>query len=104
MVAGRGGPRHRLGSVDAVFVFFRMENGMKKQDFQVLVELGEFIAQREHRTGRKSGRSVTSSSITRRHVAEFARKCEQGEISGRKRKRESDRLFLELLRLLDDDL
>ena len=77
---------------------------MNRQDFDILAELSEIIAQQEQRTGRRPGRGVTSSSIMKRQIAEFARKCERGDVKGRKRKREADKLFLDALRLVNDVL
>jgi hypothetical protein len=58
----------------------------------VVVMLGQ-------RTG-QAGRDVKHSSVMTRRLAEFARKCEDGELRGRKRKREAQKLFLDLLRLM----
>lgn len=75
---------------------------MNRQDFDILFELGDKIAQLEQRTGSNPGRGVTSSSVNKRRIAEFARKCERGELKGRERKRKADRLFLDVVRSLGD--
>jgi hypothetical protein len=71
---------------------------MNRQDFDILFELSDIVAKREQRSGVRSRRDVTSSSVNRRRIAEFARKCERGELKGRERKRKAHQLFLEVMR------
>jgi hypothetical protein len=72
-----------------------------REDFDVLAELGETLAQLEQCSGPPvSGQNVNSSSVNRR-IAEYARKCKGGELKGRSRRRQSNALLLEMLRALD---
>lgn len=73
---------------------------MNRQDFDILFELSDLVAKRERRTGTRSRRDVTSSSVNRRRIAEFAQQCERGELKGRERKRKANKLFLEIMRTL----
>ena len=85
---------------DRRFMLILTEDGMSREDFEILFELCESITQLEQRTGVGPGRRVTSSSIKRR-VTEFARECEQGDLKGRSRKRKANNLLLEILRALE---
>jgi hypothetical protein len=68
----------------------------RREDFDVLAELWETIAQKEQQAGFRPSRSHISSTELR--IAEFARKCKDGELTGRNRKRQAHNLLLEVLR------
>lgn len=75
---------------------------MSREDYDILCELCESIAEQEQRTGVIPRRGVTSSSIERR-IAEFTRECEQGELEASSRRRKANAILLELLRALGSD-
>ena len=70
---------------------------MNRQDFDILADLCESLAQGEQRTG-KAGRGVKSLSVISRQVAAFKRKCESGDLKGRERERKGHKLFLSMMR------
>ena len=75
---------------------------MNREDYDILSELDDTVTQLEQGAGDEPGRGVSTSSVTKRQITEFARKCERGELKGRARRRKANQLFLQTLRLLGD--
>jgi hypothetical protein len=76
---------------------------MDRQDFEILEELFDTLGQLRQRLGGNPNRSYLSSSRKlRTDVADFAGKCQQGQITGRARKRKSGELFRKIIALHPD--
>ena len=76
---------------------------MAGQDFEILEELFDLLEQLEQRLGEVPKRSYPSSSRKlRKDVADYAGKCQRGELNGKARKRKSGQLFRKLVALHPD--
>ena len=76
---------------------------MKVQDTQILEELFDVVEQIQQRIGGNPRRSYPSSSLRlRKDLADFAGKCQRGELNGRARKRKSGELFRRIVSLHPD--